>query len=258
MDLITKYPELANYVDNVNGSLRMSEEGMQAYLNQQYTQKQEAYAEVISTNRGSTEADLTSNATNLSRKFTFDTEGGNSFSMASAEDFIKVAKAYAEGNDILGGTSEQINQALKDIGINSDLARQAIMSNTEEVLKMCREYANGVNSVNALSDAFYQANIENEAGNQIRSDLGDQDKEYLTSPVEELLANRAQEIAAKYEKEGMEAGEAFNRGVTEALDEYGDNPNAFIGQAERHAKGEIAAGLASNGMRVDQDDFNQF
>ena len=51
MDLITKYQELAQYVKNVNGSLQMSEEGMQKYLNQQYAEKQKAYADSIQAQR---------------------------------------------------------------------------------------------------------------------------------------------------------------------------------------------------------------
>ena len=271
MEVISKYPELAQYVQNINGSLRLSQEGMKQYLDKQYTEQQEQYAELIQGQKEQKEADFNKAAQNLSNKTinipnasgnvddANNTANINYGAALNVEDIKTVAKAYIENNALLGGSLEQVAENLQKVGITSQDTIQQIYNNRDAIRDLALEYQSTGTSIEAMTDAFYQANIENKVGDKIRSDLENQDKDYLASAVENSLSEHAQELAAQYEEQGIAAGEAFNRGVTEAVSQYENDPNNFINQAEYEAKGKVAAALGTNsGTQINENEFDNF
>jgi len=174
MDVISKYPELAQYVQNINGSLRLSEEGMKRYLDTQYTEQQEKYAELIQSNKEQKEADFNLAAQNLSYKTVNipnasgnvdDTNNINNINYGASlntKDIQTVAKAYIENNALLGGSLEQVSQSLQKVGITSEATIQQIYNNRDAIRDLALEYQSTGASIDAMEDAFYQSNIENE------------------------------------------------------------------------------------------------
>lgn len=191
MDVITKYPELAQYVENINGSLRLSEKGMQEYLNKQYTEKQKAYADTISTSRTARETNFAENAQNISNKtFQITDSDGHGFSRASTEDIQKAAQAYLDDNTLFSGN---IDENLKKAGFASAQLREAIIENKDAIRELALEYQNTGTALDATTEAFLQSNVENDFGDQIKEKLG-QDQELYTL-TENNLAERVGEIA---------------------------------------------------------------
>ena len=192
MDIITKYPELAQYVENINGSLRLNAEGTQQYLNQQYTEKQAAYAETIAADRNKQEAQFNNRANQIAQS-TFHADGSDSYYGVDAYTVREVAKNYLNDNSLFGGDDNQINEALKELGYMDESVRQAIIQNKDAIRDLALEYQNTETSIDALTTSFLQANVENDFGDKIRESLG-QDLELYTL-TENQLATRVGEIA---------------------------------------------------------------
>ena len=192
MDIITKYPELAQYVENINGSLRLNAEGTQQYLNQQYTEKQAAYAETITADRNKQEAQFNNRANQIAQS-TFHANGSDSYYGVDAYTVREVAKNYLNDNSLFGGDDNQINEALKELGYMDESVRQAIIQNKDAIRDLALEYQNTETSIDALTTSFLQANVENDFGDKIRESLG-QDLELYTL-TENQLATRVGEIA---------------------------------------------------------------
>ena len=135
MDLITKYPELAGLVDNVNGSLRLNEEGMQKYLNDQYAEEQKGYIDVINTQQEAAKTDSQAKLTDTARNIQYGhadevtTSTGtytSGIKTASNEEVMAAVQAYIDSNGTAFRSTTALAEALKDSKINDAELIQAL------------------------------------------------------------------------------------------------------------------------------------
>lgn len=140
LELISNYPELAQYVTNENGQLKLNAEGEQAYLDQLQAGVQNARNASYIASSNSRQADTRAAAADIGHNSTYGTNtAGQGGGYASAEQVKTVVqtidKVIGEGADLTGGLSGLTDKIVDQTGQSKELV-SAILSNEDAVLQL--------------------------------------------------------------------------------------------------------------------------
>ena len=259
LDLITKYPELAKYVQNVDGSLRLSEEGMQEYLNAQYADLQKGYIDVINTQQEATKTANQSSVTDTARSITYGntTEvttstgtyqaGGKAASneeiLAAVEAFKANSEDFLKAGENLAEPTKAFTELLAEQGIkNADLV-QALWDNRDGIATLSQELDANTESSQGLKDAYIQSSVQNEMGQQIQQDLDAVGMGAYSSDVQQYLVDQVSRDLADAEQWTFEA---YQEALTNAKNNFEENKGQILDDIANKKSADMATTLSNN------------
>lgn len=271
LDLISKYPELAQYIENTNGAIHLSQEGMQEYINAQYKETQEKYLDFVKGQQDFYEKDNTSKVTDTARSigygqtsqvttstgtYTSQKTASNEEILAAVEAFKANSEDFLKAEEDLAHPTKEFAALLAEQGIKNTELVQALWDNRNEIANLSKELDANVAASTGLSDAFYQAGVQNEMGKVIEEKVGDDS--YLVAPVEEYLAQQVANTQAQLEANGMESMDAYVQALNEVKQNYIDNADQINNRADRQASADVAGQIMDNGGRLDQREWDEY
>ena len=210
LELISNYPELAQYVTNENGQLKLSADGEQAYLDQLQAGVQNARNASYIASSNSREADAIAAAADIGHNsfYTTQKEKNNSLpyetqntqtvsNYASAKQVLEVVKAIdkviGEGADLKGGLSGLADKIVDQTGQSKELV-SAILSNEDAVLQLRTQLQQNETADKLMYETMAQGALADnstfkgmdELGQQVASAIGGAD---LESKVQQIKAD---------------------------------------------------------------------
>ena len=179
LELISNYPELAQYVTNQNGQLKLNAEGEQAYLNQLQAGVQNARNASYIASSNSREADVRAAAADIGHN-SFYTDQNNAQAgrqYANAEQVKTVVQAIdkviGEGADLTGGLSELTDKIADQTGQNKELV-SAILSNEDAVLQLRTQLQQNETADKLMYETMAQGVLANNSTFKSMDELGQQ------------------------------------------------------------------------------------
>ena len=139
LELISNYPELAQYVTNENGQLKLSAEGEQAYLDQLQAGVQNARNASYIASSNSREADARAAAADIGHnsRYTYDDEGRQMY--ASADNVLKVVdaidKVVNEGASLKDGLAGLKDKIIDETHLSGEVV-SSILKNEDALLQL--------------------------------------------------------------------------------------------------------------------------
>ena len=189
LDLIKKYPELAQYVKNVNGQLTISEQGMEKLLETQQKAIQNARLSALSAEIQANEARTVADETQLGRNITYEQNGMEV--MAGKTVIDKVIEGINKNGgllneqvlDNLGITNQNLRNALLETDNRQqlqDLAKK-VKQNTTATEVLTQQYVHSANSnagIEEYDESQYQDSIDTRVQQQYEKLLPKYQQEY--------------------------------------------------------------------------------
>ena len=252
LDLITKYPELAGLVDNVNGSLRLNEEGMQKYLNDQYAEEQKGYIDVINTQQEAAKTDSQAKLTDTARNIQYGhadevtTSTGtytSGIKTASNEEVMAAVQAYIDSNGAAFRSTTALAEALKDSKINDAELIQALWDNKDTIGELADTMQVNTESSQNLKDAFIQSGVQNELGQEIQEDLDSVGLGAYASDVQQSLVDQVSRDLADAEQWTFEA---YQEALQNARNNFEENKGQILDNLANKKAGDMATTLSNN------------
>ena len=189
LELISNYPELAQYVTNENGQLKLSADGEQAYLDQLQAGVQNARNASYIASSNSREADAVAAAADIGHNSSYGTNtAGQGGGYASAEQVKTVVQAIdkviGQGADLKGGLSGLTDKIADQTGQSKELV-SAILSNEDAVLQLRTQLQQNETADKLMYETMAQGALANnstfkgmdELGQQVASAIGGADLE---------------------------------------------------------------------------------
>ena len=199
LELISNYPELAQYVTNENGRLKLNAEGEQAYLDQLQTGVQNARNASYIANSNSREADINAAAADIGHNSIYSTNtAGQGGGYASAEQVKTVVQAIdkviGEGADLKGGLSGLTDEIVDQTGQSKELV-SAILSNEDAVLQLRTQLQQNETADKLMYETMAQGALADnstfkgmdELGQQVASAIGGADLEKRIDDIQKDL-----------------------------------------------------------------------
>ena len=199
LELISNYPELAQYVTNENGRLKLNAEGEQAYLDQLQTGVQNARNASYIANSNSREADINAAAADIGHNSIYGTNtAGQSGGYASAEQVKTVVQAIdkviGEGADLRSGLSGLTDEIVDQTGQSKELV-SAILSNEDAVLQLRTQLQQNETADKLMYETMAQGALADnstfkgmdELGQQVASAIGGADLEKRIDDIQKDL-----------------------------------------------------------------------
>lgn len=187
LELISNYPELAQYVTNENGQLKLNADGEQAYLDQLQAGVQNARNASYIASSNSREADAMAAAAGIGHNSSYGTNtAGQGGGYASAEQVKTVVQAIdkviGEGADLKGGLSGLTDKIVDQTGQNEELVK-AILSNEDAVLQLRTQLQQNETADKLMYETMAQGALANNStfkgmdqlGQQVASAIGGAD-----------------------------------------------------------------------------------
>lgn len=198
LELISNYPELAQYVTNENGQLKLNAEGEQAYLDQLQAGVQNARNASYIASSNSRQADIRAAAADIGHNSTYGTNtAGQGGGYASAEQVKTVVQAIdkviGQGANLKGGLSNLSDEIAKQTGYNQQLI-SSILSNEDAVLQLKTQLEQNETADKLMYETMAQGALADnstfkgmdELGQQVASAIGGAD---LESKVQQIKAD---------------------------------------------------------------------
>lgn len=197
LELISNYPELAQYVTNENGQLKLNAEGEQAYLDQLQAGIQNARNASYIASSNSREADVRAVAADIGHN-SFYTDQNNiqaGLQYANAEQVRTVVQAIdkviGEGADLTGGLSGLTDKIADQTGQSKELV-SAILSNEDAVLQLRTQLQQNETADKLMYETMAQGALADnstfkgmdELGQQVASAIGGADLESKVQQIE--------------------------------------------------------------------------
>ena len=199
LELISNYPELAQYVTNQNGQLKLSAEGEQAYLDRLQAGVQNARNASYIASSDSREADAMAAAADIGHNSSYGANtAGKSGGYASAEQVKTVVQAIdkiiGEGADLKSGLSGLADEIVEQTGQNEELVK-AILSNEDAVLQLRTQLQQNETADKLMYETMAQGALANnstfkgmdELGQQVASAIGGADLEKQIDDIQKDL-----------------------------------------------------------------------
>ena len=198
LELISNYPELAQYVTNENGQLKLNAEGEQAYLDQLQAGVQNARNASYIASSNSRQADVRAAAADIGHNSIYGTNtAGQGGGYASAEQVKTIVQAIdkviGEGADLTGGLSGLTDKIVDQTGQSKELV-SAILSNEDAVLQLRTQLQQNETADKLMYETMAQGALADnstfkgmdELGQQVASAIGGAD---LESKIQQIEAN---------------------------------------------------------------------
>ena len=216
LDLITKYPELAQYVDNVNGKLTLSEEGEKEYLTQQQAKIQAAQNASYTAASNARQASAMASAaqighnslyqqTSKRRSYTYagaKVSDATTSKYSSAEDVMKVVTSLDElidkGTTKISDDFTQLADIIsEETGISKDQV-SAILSNKEALIQLRGQLQQNEEADKLMYETMAQNTLMDnstykgldEIGKQVANAIGGADLQKATDEAYKTWINR--------------------------------------------------------------------
>ena len=213
LDLIAKYPELAQHVENVNGKLTLSEQGEKDFLQkaEQGLQNARNASLIASSHANQAESRAAAAAIGHNRVwYKEDASGEVSPSLSSADDVLKVAEAYNKA--IQNGTadfSDNLNKLSQMIAGQTGLEEQqvhALLSSKTEMQQLRiqlqrNELADKLMYENMAQTALQEDSTYkgmNQIGKQVASAIAGSDLKNQIETLQDSLMNEMQRKMSRF------------------------------------------------------------
>lgn len=217
LELLELYPELAQYVTSTNGVLQISQEGMQALIDTQYTetmQKQLDYANK-NFNASSDQKELAYKEAGESISYRSSGNGGmaaGSEKQISKDIMRAAAEVWGENSSLFNSDkegnlidTEGLISALEnhgaELGKDAEVIAQALSQQQAVVADVYGKNIGFANQAQAIYDSVYQQVISSELTDQEKN-LSDEDKSLYNSFLQDRLADQ---VSRFEEEKGSEA-----------------------------------------------------
>ena len=187
LELISNYPELAQYVTNENGQLKLNAEGEQAYLDQLQAGVQNARNASYIASSNSREADINAAAADIGHNSIYGTntagQGGGYVSAEQVKTVVQaIDKVIGEGADLTGGLSGLTDKIVDQTGQSKELV-SAILSNEDAVLQLRTQLQQNETADKLMYETMAQGALADnstfkgmdELGQQVASAIGGAD-----------------------------------------------------------------------------------
>ena len=187
LELISNYPELAQYVTNENGQLKLNAEGEQAYLNSLQAGVQNARNASYIASSHSREADAMAAAADIGHNSSYGTntagQGGGYTSAEQVKIVVQaIDKVIGEGADLTGGLSGLTDKIVDQTGQSKELV-SAILSNEDAVLQLRTQLQQNETADKLMYETMAQGALADnstfkgmdELGQQVASAIGGAD-----------------------------------------------------------------------------------
>ena len=178
LDLIQKYPKLADYVDDSGDYLKITQEGLE-YL------EQTGQRQLDMARQNQLMATIRSNDAKNNASYTSVGEGiryakqSNGHSYASNSVMRKAVKAY---NDSNGNLTED---ALRAVGITDPQLIHALLENKNEIKNLSKEINANTKANGLLTKQMVESTLQNVEGFDAEGEFSDEVAEALASQAEE-------------------------------------------------------------------------
>lgn len=179
LELISNYPELAQYVTNENGQLKLNADDEQTYLDQLQAGVQNARSASYIASSNSREANIRAAAADIGHN-SFYTDQNNvqaGRQYASANNVLKVVnaidKVIGEGADLTGGLSELTDEIADQTGQSKELV-SAILSNEDTVLQLRTQLQQNETADKLMYETMAQGVLANNSTFKSMDELGQQ------------------------------------------------------------------------------------
>ena len=273
LELISNYPELAQYVTNENGQLKLSADDEQAYLDQLQAGVQNARNASYIASSNSREANARAAAADIGHN-SFYTDQNNvqaGRQYANAEQVKTVVQAIdkviGEGADLKGGLSGLTDKIVRQTGQSEELVK-AILSNEDAVLQLRTQLQQNETADKLMYETMAQGALADNStfksmdqlGQQVASAIGGADLESKVQQIEaDLMETMTKGVAVWSGSSNQQVKDILKRlndaqGTNWKLDSNAvrgtDRNRAFAfldqaGQLHTYTKQQIASTIAA-------------
>lgn len=228
LDLLSKYPELAKYVSEVDGHLSISQEGQNELYKEQLTEVNKAQYKAMYDTQNKNITDTTSDTTDLARSIfytnsskeqkTTTTSTSNALDSAnntsappvgtvSKEDLNAVIEAYQQNSEVLADA----NVLMKETGIKSKDEAEALIKNAAEI-------ANLSDRMEANSKA-QESSVRTIAAQGVKNETGDTLNQVYDNEADRMFAqNYMADSVVENTKEGD--ADSYAEQLTKATQDF--------------------------------------
>ena len=220
IELIDKYPELAEFLTSDNGILTFDEDKLDEFLKEYRDKIRESNLENIKASNASRKADLA-----VGRQQVYGALGGGKVSsytpISGAEVNISpsidskaidaLTETYLKDSSVFGDI-EKFKEALQSIGIANENIVNDLWENKESIEEYAKKYKTATNANKTALEAIDLNAIQVELGSEIDRYLSSANLTFITDEVIELYVEK---LRTKIEKEGKDYNEALNELVKE-------------------------------------------
>lgn len=242
LELLNNYPQLAKYIENVNGQLQISKAGQQEAL--ALGERAVSSAQLASTALAARSRDasaLASAAAIGHQTWGMTSSNGreNIYGMASAEDVKAVAQALNNSRSLLKESGENIqnlNKVISDsTGVSEDLVK-SIRENDKQLSKLQAELIKNEQATRLSYEAIASQNLQNIQEYKNLDDLGKQ--------VADALGGKSLEI----DVDSFLKTDQFFKQIDNRIDAFNGGQETFdnILKRFRDAMGDQTIGWQSN------------
>ena len=199
LELISNYPELAQYVTNENGQLKLNAEGEQAYLDSLQAGVQNARNASYIASSNSREADAMAAAADIGHNSSYGTntagQGGGYVRAEQVKTVVQaIDKVIGEGADLTGGLSGLTDKIADQTGQSKELV-SAILSNEDAVLQLRTQLQQNETADKLMYETMAQGALVNNStfkgmdqlGQQVASAIGGADLEKRIDDIQKDL-----------------------------------------------------------------------
>ena len=201
LELISNYPELAQYVTNENGQLKLSAEGEQAYLDSLQAGVQNARNASYIASSNSREADARAAAADIGHnsRYAYDDEGRQMY--ASADNVLKVVdaidKVVNEGASLKDGLAGLKDKITDETHLSGEVV-SSILKNEDALLQLRTQLQQNETADKLMYETMAQGVLANdttfkgmdELGQQVASAIGGADLEKATQDAYDYWVGR--------------------------------------------------------------------
>ena len=187
LDLISKYPELAQYVSKVNGQLIIDDSGFDMILDAQLKELSNVASSAYMANIVANEAATKSDYTDTSRSISYwkNEEGSSTWTQTTSQDIQTAVEALNNAEKINLQSREEFGQLMSDAGIvNTDLIT-ALYQNRESLLELSNTIA-----ARDLSEELYKEQVASsymEGNNNFYNNASSSEKNALEQAVASIV-----------------------------------------------------------------------
>ena len=198
LELISNYPELAQYVTNENGQLKLSADGEQAYLDRLQAGVQNARNASYIASSNSREADARAAAADIGHnsRYSYDDEGRQMY--ASADNVLKVVdainKVVNEGASLKDGLAGLKDKITDETHLSGEVV-SSILKNEDALLQLRTQLQQNETADKLMYETMAQGALADnstfkgmdELGQQVASAIGGADLDSKVQQIESDL-----------------------------------------------------------------------
>ena len=233
LELLKQYPELAKYVENVNGALVISEKGMKEFESKKRAELAEGYETWIGDQEEAYTTDIANKKHDLAGSISYGQPEMYGVQPTAADsDITKVMALIDKNANLLNATKDDWIKALSEEGISNELLAEALYNNRDSIGDLLAEERSNTNAISGLRESLYASSVDDLFGDKIAEKVGN---DAFVGPVEDYLA----QLVIEAEEKGI----SLEQALLNLQKDFAVNSEQYIKDALQRARENVTQDL---------------